>query len=110
MCKLSHFEVQRLKCRKGNETINFTLFLLVTSVLFHGLVWFIVKTIDWKSVILSTVVNFILSFIIGIGILMISGLSGIPRHMIFVYGGCYLTFFIIVTVLQSYKLRELKHK
>lgn len=91
--------------RKGDETIDYTLFLLMSSVLFQGLIWMIAKTLDWKAVILGTIVNFILSFIIGFGILMVIGLSGIPRHLIFLYGGCYLTFFTFVTVLQSNRLK-----
>jgi len=90
---------------KGDETINYTLFLLLTSVLFQGLIWMIVKEFDWKAAILGTVGNFVCSFFIGFGILMVSGLSGIPRHLIFLYGGCYLIFFTVVTILQSNRLR-----
>jgi uncharacterized Tic20 family protein len=90
---------------KGDETINYTIFLLLTSVLFQGLIWIIVKVFDWKAAILATIVNFILSCVLGFGILMVSGLSGIPRHLIFLYGGCYVTFFSIVTVLQSNRLK-----
>jgi hypothetical protein len=90
---------------KGDETIDYTLFLLFTSILFQGLVCVLTKVFDWKAVTLATIVNFILSFIVGFGLLMISGLSGIPRHLIFLYGGCYMTFFTIVTVLQTNRLR-----
>ena len=91
---------------KGDETIDYTLFLLVTSVLFQVLVSIVVKAIDWKAALLATIANFILSFIFGFGILMVSGLEGFPRHMIFIYGGCFLTFFTIVTLLQTKRLRE----
>jgi hypothetical protein len=90
--------------RKGDETMNYTFYLLLTSVVFQGLLYIVTKTFDWKATFLATVVNFIISFIIGFGILMLSGLSGIPRHMIFVYGGCYLTFFTIVTILHANRL------
>jgi hypothetical protein len=91
---------------KGNETINYTWFLLVTSVIFQIIVSLVAKRIDWKSAILGTIINFILSYIIGVGILILSGLEGIPRELIFIYGGCYLIFFTIVTVLQSYRLNQ----
>jgi hypothetical protein len=91
---------------KGDETFNYTLFLLLTAVLFQGLVWLVIKSIDWKAAVLSTIVNFILSFIVGFGIFVVSGLEGFPRHLILVYGSCFLIFFTIVTVLQSNRLRE----
>jgi hypothetical protein len=91
---------------KGDETFNYTLFLLVTAVLFQVLVWLVVKSIDWKAVVLTTIVNFILSFIAGFGIFIVSGLEGFPRHLIFIYGGCFLIFFTIVTVLQSNRLNN----
>ncbi len=92
--------------KKGDETINYTLFLLITSIVFQGIVWMVTKVLDWKTVTLATFVNFILSFIVGFGFLTISGLSGIPRHLIFLYGGCYMTFFTLITVLQSNRLRR----
>jgi|GEM_PF-5609061 len=94
---------------KGDETINYTFFLLLTSVMFQGIVWMIVKSIDWKAVILGTIGNFILSFIVGFGIFVVSGMSGIPRHLILIYGGCYLTFFTVVTILQSNRLNETRN-
>jgi hypothetical protein len=82
---------------------------LLTSMMFQGLVWVVTKTVNWKAIILSTLGNFIVSFILGFAILMVSGLSGIPRHMIFVYGGCYLTFFTIVAFLQTNRLGKNTH-
>jgi hypothetical protein len=93
---------------KGDETIDYILFLLFTSILFQGLVWILTRVFDWKAATLATIVNFILSIIVGFEILMISGLGGIPRHLIFLYGGCYITFFTLVTVLQSNRLGDKK--
>jgi hypothetical protein len=90
---------------KGDETIGYTLFLLFTSILFQGLIWVLTKVFDWKAATLATIVTYILSFIVGFGLLMISGLSGIPSHLIFLYGSCYMTFFTVVTVLQTNRLR-----
>jgi len=90
--------------RKGDETANYIFFLLLTSLLLQGLIWITTKTFDWKAVVLSTVVNFFVSFIVGLIILRISGLTGIPKHLIFLYGGCYLTFFVLVTITQANRL------
>jgi len=93
---------------KGDETVNYTLFLFLSSLLFQGFIWFIEKTIAWKFVLLSTIVNFIVSFILGLGMLMWSGLYGIPKHLIFIYGGCYITCFILVVLLQMNKINKTK--
>lgn len=89
---------------KGDETIYYTLFLLITSILFQTLISLVTRTIDWKTTPLATIVNFIISFIAGFGILMITGLSGIPKHLIFIYGGCYMTIFSVVTIIQIRRL------
>ena len=89
---------------KGDETIYYTFFLFFTSVLFQGLAWMISRKIEWKAALIATIGNYILSFFVGLGVLAVSGLSGIPRHLIFVYGACHVTFFIIVTVSQSSRL------
>jgi hypothetical protein len=93
---------------KGDETIYYTLFLLLTSIFFQGAVWTVVKAIDWKAASLATIVNSALSFIVGFGIFMVSDLEGFPRHLIFIYGACFLTFFTVVTILQANRLKELK--
>ena len=90
---------------KGDEIIDYTLFLLLTSVLFQGLVWIVVKTFDWKAVILGTIVNYILSFIVGFFIMTLPIVGSNSSDLILLYGGCYLIFFITVTLLQSYRLR-----
>jgi hypothetical protein len=92
--------------RKGDETLDYTLYLLLTSIIFQGLIWTISKVLDWKFAVLGTIVNYIFSFILGFGILTISGLSGIPRHLIFIYGACYMTMFTIVTILQSNRVKN----
>jgi hypothetical protein len=91
---------------KGNETIYYTLFLLITSILFQGLVWTSIKVIDWKAALLATIVNFILSFIVALGIFTVSGLEGFPRQLILIYGASFLTFLITVTLLQAYRLKN----
>jgi hypothetical protein len=91
---------------QGDETIHYTYFLLITSIVFQGVIFLIIKQIDWKAAILATIVNFILSYIIGLGILIVLELSGTPQNLILVYGACYITFFTIVTALQSYRANE----
>ncbi len=91
---------------KGDETIYYAVFLLLTSILFQGLVWLTTDQIDWRLAILGTIVNFILSPFIGAIVLMSSGLSGISRELIFIYGTCFLTIFAISTIWQVYRLKE----
>jgi hypothetical protein len=90
---------------KGDEIFAYVKYLLLASMLFQGLIWLIAKTLDWKIAIAATVGNSIISFILGFGIIMMSGLSGIPRHLIFVYGGCFLIIFAALTSLQIRKLQ-----
>jgi hypothetical protein len=56
--------------RKGDETIFYTWLLFTTSVVFQGVVWIMTKAADWKVIILGTIANFILSYVVGFGILM----------------------------------------
>lgn len=86
--------------QKGDEVSYYVWILFLTSVLFQVLICIIGKKIDWKPALLSTVVNVIVSFIIGACILMMSTVSGIPKHLIFIYGICYITIFVVITALQ----------
>lgn len=87
---------------KGDESINYTFFLLLTSIIFQGVLWMAKKN-TWKYSILATLVNYILSFFLGFSILMLSGLSGIPKHLILIYSGCYLILFSGIVILQINK-------
>lgn len=91
--------------KKGDETFDYIKYLLLASILFQGLIWIITKTFDWKAALFATVGNSIVSFILGFMIMMASGLSGIPRHLMFVYGGCFVTIFALLTLLQARRLR-----
>lgn len=90
--------------RKGGETIDYTLYLLMTSILFQVIVWIVSRVLVWKLAMLATAVNYIVSFVLGFAILMLSGLSGIPKHLIFIYGGCFMTIFSVVTIRQLSKM------
>jgi len=90
---------------KGEETTVYMDFLLSTSILFQILIWIIARSLNWKAAILSTVVNFVFSVIIGFIILYVFGITGIPRHLIFLYGTCYMIFFSMVTVWQTTRLK-----
>jgi|LakMenE18May11ns_1017448.scaffolds.fasta_scaffold8309591_1 hypothetical protein len=91
---------------KGDETFDYIKYLLWTSIIFQGLIWIITRTLDWKTAIVATIGNTIISFILGFIIIMASGLSGIPRHLIFVYGACFMTIFALVTIKQIRKLKK----
>lgn len=88
---------------KGDETFYYIKYLLFASILFQGLIWIITKKLDWKAAVTATIGNSIVSLILGFGIITIIGLSGIPRHMIFVYGSCFVSIFAAVTILQTTK-------
>jgi hypothetical protein len=90
---------------KGDETSDYIKCLLWTSILFQGLIWIITKTLNWKTALVATIGNSIISFILGFIIILTSGLSGIPRHLIFVYGACFMTIFALVTIMQTRKLK-----
>jgi hypothetical protein len=87
---------------KGDETTYYILFLLFTSFLFY----IFSGIFDLKAATLAIIINFVLSFFMGLGLLLISGLSGITRHLIFIYGGCYMTFLTILTFIQSRRLMK----
>lgn len=50
---------------KGDETFDYIKCLLWTSILFQGLIWVITKTLDWKTAVVATIGNTIISFILG---------------------------------------------
>jgi len=90
---------------KGDETINYMYFLLLTSILFQIAVSILLKYFNWKAVALSTIGNFIGSTIIVFFILSSLDIAGIPRHLIFIYGCCYVTVFVIVIIVQLKRFR-----
>lgn len=90
---------------KGDETIYYMYFLLLTSILFQVLVWIITKSLHWKAAIIGTIVNFFFSAIFGFAVLLVLGIRGIPKYLIFTYGCCYITFFCFVMILQLARLR-----
>jgi hypothetical protein len=90
--------------RKGDETVDYMFFLLLTSCVFETILCIIIKSFNWKIFLLKTVTNFIISVFVGFTVLLLTGLSGVPRHLIMIYGCCYMLFFSILTIWQLKRL------
>jgi len=86
---------------KGDETINYALSLLIASALFQGFIIVFAKKVKWLPMLLGTVGNFVLSFVIGFIIFLSAKLQGTPRELIIIYGVCYLTIFSVSIVYQA---------
>jgi hypothetical protein len=87
--------------RKGDEFTSYVTQLLLSSIVVQSIVSAMLGLITWKVVLLGTIGNVILSFVVGLMTLLASGLSGIPRHLILVYGLCYMAFFAASVVFQA---------
>ena len=90
---------------KGNEFFYYVLFLLVTSSLFQIIISQTTKAMTITYGFIFTIVNCGLSFVLGFIFWTVSNISGIPRHLIFIYGGCFLTILSTVTILKALKYR-----
>jgi hypothetical protein len=91
---------------KGDEVINYAIALLVTPIVFEILVSLITKVLVWRIFLLSTIINFLLSFVFGFFILVGFRLGGSSQEIILVYGSCFLCMFSIITVIQAYRFSE----
>lgn len=89
---------------KGSETINYIFLVFAGSVLFEVIAANLTTKIDWKAAIFGTVVNFLLSLIIGFVIIMVGQLDGTPFEMILIFGACNLVILTIVTIGQVFRL------
>ena len=90
---------------KGDEIFDYIKYLLWASILFQVPIWAITKKLNWEKVFLATIGKTVLSSILGLLIIVASGLSGIPRHLIFVYGACFMAIFTLVTIKQIRKTK-----
>jgi hypothetical protein len=91
---------------KGGEIIDYACVLLLTAIAFHVAASFVAKTIEWRIILLATIVNFILSFIFGFAILLSLKLGGSGKEIILVYGSCFLIIFSGMALLMAYRLSE----
>ncbi len=74
---------------KGDEFFILVQFLLVLTYGFYLVIQFTIKRINFIWLIALLLVTAIAAFFIGILVLLFTGLSGIPRHYIFLYGLLY---------------------
>ena len=91
---------------KGDEFFYYIVFLLTTSAIFNIFVSLTTKVLTIKFGLLTTISNGFISLIIGFIFWTVTEISGIPRHLIFIYGGCYLLFLFLLTILKVIKYEE----
>lgn len=84
---------------KGDELFMLAEFLLVLTYLFYLTIHYTVKRINFWLALLFPVITSILAFCIGIFILMLTKLGGIPRQYIMIYGLLYG----LITLLATYR-------
>ena len=73
-------------------------FLLVLTFIFYLIIQFTIKKINFLLALLIPVMSCLVAFCIGIFILMLTRLSGIPRQYILIYGLVYG----LITLLATY--------
>ena len=84
---------------KGDEFFMLAQFLLVLTYLFYLTIQFTVKRINFLLALLIPVMTCVAAFCIGVFILTLTQLSGIPRHYILIYGLLYG----LITLLAVYR-------
>ena len=84
---------------KGDEFFMLVEFLLVLTYLFYLTIQFTVKRIYFLLALLIPIMTCVVAFCIGIFILMLTQLSGIPKQYILIYGSVYG----LITFLATYK-------
>ena len=85
---------------KGDEFFMLAQFLLVLTYLFYLTIQFTVKKINFLLALSIPLMICVASLCIGLVILLGTGLSGIPRHYILIYGLLYG----LISLLAVYKL------
>jgi hypothetical protein len=88
---------------KGGELITFVKYLLLISYLVLLVIQFTVKRVNLVLVLIQPIATLLFAFVIGIMILLFSGLEGIPKHNILVFGFSYAAFTSLFIYLFWYK-------
>lgn len=85
---------------EGEAEINYMEFLFFTSMIFQGAMYWMLKSINWKLAILSTIVNLLVS--IGLTIIIIDWgeFSESAQQLIIIYSWCYMVIFSVVAWIQ----------
>lgn len=84
---------------KGDEFFMLAQFLLLLTYLFHLTIQFTVKRINFFVALSIPILTCVAVFCIGFLVLMLTDLSGIPRHYILIYGLLYG----LITLLAVYR-------
>ena len=85
---------------EGAAEINYMEFLFFTSVLYQGAIYFMLKSINWKLAILSTIVNLLVSIMLTILIVDWGEYSESAPQLIVIYGWCYMLIFSMLAWVQ----------
>ena len=84
---------------KGDEFFMLAEFLLILTYLFYLTIQFTVKRINFLLALSMPILTCIAAFCVGLLILMLTHLSGIPRHYILIYGLLYG----LITLIAGYR-------
>lgn len=88
---------------KGGELISFAKYLLLISYIGLLVIQSSIKKVNLILVLIQPIAALLFSFVIGIMILLFSGLEGIPKHNILVFGFSYAAFTSLFIYLFWYK-------
>ena len=87
---------------KGQEFFNYVLVLVTTNILFNVAVW---SSTGFNVLmrLLTPLIICLVSFILGLIVWQVTDITGIPRHLIFIYGGSHLSIFTLGTIVLAFK-------
>ena len=91
---------------KGDEFNYYVIFLLTSSAIFNLFISQTTKILSLKFGLLTTVFNGFISLILGFIFWTVTEIDGIPRQLIFIYGGCYLLVLSSLTIFKVIKYQE----
>lgn len=83
---------------KGDELIRYIKSLVLSSTVLHSFFLRINGSIKLKMMLLGTLANLIVSIISGFAIMLIFSIDGIPKQLIYLFGGCYLSIFTLLII------------
>lgn len=92
---------------KGDEFIFFAEIIFIPTYFYFLLLQVTIKKISIAFIITIPLLISIATFVIGLFLLYLTRLSGIPKHYILIYGGLY-TFLTLIAVLKFWRLPKNK--
>ena len=84
---------------KGDEFFMLVQYLLILTYLFYLIIQFSVKRINFLFALSIPIMTCIAAFCIGLFILFVTQLSGVPKHYILIYGLLYG----LISLLAAYR-------